>query len=44
MLFDYSCCDFCCNDESACESCQAKAAERRLNAMMADLMENDDHE
>lgn len=44
MLFDYSCCDFCPYDTeyntmsgTVCESCQAKAAERRINSMMADL-------
>lgn len=37
MWPDYSCCDFCPLDDSHCESCQARASERRLNEIMASL-------
>lgn len=49
MMFDYSCCDFCPYDTeystssgSVCENCKAKAAERKLNRMMVDLIEKEE--
>lgn len=49
MLFDYSCCDLCPYDVenstyngTVCENCQAKAAERRLFSMMADMVVSGD--
>ena len=49
MMFDYSCCDFCPYDTeyttgsgSVCQNCQAKAAERKLNRMMVDIIEKEE--
>lgn len=46
MGFDYSCCDFCpycpADDElDVCRECEAKAAERRLNRLFADALDED---
>lgn len=40
-MFDYSCCTFCPYDDDACSGCSAKDAERRLNRIMAGLVEED---
>lgn len=41
MMFDYSCCTFCPYDVDTCHGCPAKDAERRLNRIMAGLVEED---
>lgn len=46
-MFDYSCCDFCPYGPSddaldVCNECEARASERRINQLFADMADDEE--